>query len=65
MTVKKNAKGLWDVQFYYKDYTGLNKKKHKCNFRTKKEAEEWVSSFLARQNHKLDMKFKDFYKIYI
>ena len=65
MTVTKNKKGLWDVQFYYKDFTGINRKKHKCNFTTKKEAVEWVNSFLTQQNQKLDMKFKDFYKIYL
>lgn len=48
MTVTKNGKGLWDIQFYYKDYRGINVKKHKRNFRTKKEAVEWAEKFIVQ-----------------
>ena len=44
MTIKKNKNGLWDVQFYYKDYSGQNVKKHKRNFKTKKKLRNGQSS---------------------
>lgn len=64
MTVTKNAKGLWDVQFYYKDYTGKNVKKHKRNFKTKKEAVSWAESFIVQKSHNLDMTFRAFWELY-
>ena len=64
MTVKKNEKGLWDVQFYYKDNQGRNIKKHKRNFKTKKEAVEWAEKFIAQQSGNIDMDFESFWKIY-
>lgn len=64
MTVRKNEKGLWDVQFYYKDYRGKNTKKHKRNFKTKKEATEWAENFIRQQSHNLDMDFYSFWQLY-
>lgn len=64
MTVTKNNKGLWDIQFYYKDYRDENVKKHKRNFRTKKEAIEWAEKFIVQQSHNLDMDFESFWKLY-
>lgn len=64
MTVKKNEKGLWDVQFYYKDYRGINVKKHKRNFKTKREAEAWAQSFIVQQAHNLNMDFESFWEVY-
>ena len=60
MTIKKNKNGLWDVQFYYKDYSGQNVKKHKRNFKTKKEAKEWAEQFISQQSCNLDMDFQSF-----
>lgn len=64
MTVTKNEKGLWDIQFYYKDYRGKNVKKHKRNFKTKKEATEWANKFIDQQSHNLDMDFASFWQLY-
>ena len=64
MTVTKNGKGLWDIQFYYKDYRGINVKKHKRNFRTKKEAVEWAEKFIVQQSHNLNMDFDSFWRLY-
>lgn len=64
MNVKKNAKGLWDVQFYYKDWTGKSIKKHKRNFKTKKEATTWVNQFIMKQSCNLNMDFGSFWEIY-
>lgn len=64
MTVTKNAKGFWDIQFYYKNYQGKRMKKHKRNFRTKKEAVSWAEEFILQQSHNLDMDFESFWKLY-
>ena len=64
MTVTKNGKGLWDIQFYYKDYRGINVKKHKRNFKTKKEAVEWADKFMVQQSHNLNMDFDSFWRLY-
>ena len=61
---KEKNKDSWYVQFYYKDWTGKNKKKLKRGFQTKKEATEWERSFVMQQSCNLDMKFKDFWEVY-
>ena len=65
MRVFKNSdRGYWEVSFWYSEYTGKRKKKHKRGFKTKKEAIEWGNSFLAQNSSGLDMKFRDFVHIY-
>lgn len=64
MTVSKNSKGLWDVQFYCKNSLGENKKYHKRNFKTKKEAVEYVRQFQMKQTENLDMTFQTFWGLY-
>lgn len=65
MTVTKNEKrGYWEVLFYYKDYTGKRKQKHKRGFKTKKEAVEWAERFKVQQSHNLDMDFCSFWELY-
>ncbi len=52
MTVTKNEeRGYWEVLFYYKDYTGKRKQKHKRGFKTKKEAVTWAEQFIVQQSH--------------
>lgn len=65
MTVVKNEeRGYWEVFFYYQDYTGKRKQKHKRGFRTKKEATAWAEQFIAQQAHNLDMTFQSFWELY-
>lgn len=64
MTVTKNNKGLWDIQFYYKDFRGKSIKKHKRNFKTKREAVKWAEIFILQQSHNLDMTFQAFWELY-
>ena len=65
MTVTKNEeRGYWEVFFYYKDYTGKRKQKHKRGFRTKKEAVTWAEQFIVQQSHNLDMTFQAFWELY-
>ncbi|EJU21471.1 hypothetical protein HMPREF1143_0219 [Peptoanaerobacter stomatis] len=37
----------------------------KRGFATKKEAQNWESQFKLRESHELDMKFDEFYKLYL
>ena len=64
MSVRKNSKGLWDADLYYKDATGKLIKKRKINFKTKKEAQTWIENFKAQQAYSLNMSFGNFYEIY-
>ena len=45
---KEKGKNTWECQFYYEDWTGTRKKKHKRGFKTKKEALEWEKAFLNK-----------------
>lgn len=64
MNVSKNAKGLWDAQWYCKNSFGENKKYHKRNFKTKREAVEYVEKFTMKQKNNLDMDFASFWNLY-
>ena len=65
MKAEKDPKtGKWLIQYRYKDWTGKLRKSTKRGFDTKREAEEWLRSFLAQQKRRLDMKFSDFVRIY-
>ena len=43
VSAKKDANGTWRIQFRYKDWKGESHKTQKRGFRTKKEAEDWLS----------------------
>lgn len=65
MTVVKNVeKNYWEVQFYYKDWQGVQRKKHKRGFKTKREAVDWAEQFKLQQSKDLDMTFASFVDIY-
>ena len=57
--------GKWLIQYRYKDWTGRNVKSTKRGFKTKREAEEWLRTFMLKQNRSFDMKFADFVIIYM
>lgn len=61
---KDGTTGKWKIQYRYKDWQGNVKKSTKRGFNTKREAEEWLRSFLATQQSDFDMKFEDFLKLY-
>lgn len=65
MTVTKNEeRGYWEVFFYYNDFTGKRKQKHKRGFKTKRDAIAWAEQFITRQSHNLDMTFQSFWELY-
>lgn len=52
------------VQYRYKDWQGQVKKSTKRGFRTKRDAEIWLRTFLLRKSDDLDMRFSDFIELY-
>ena len=65
MSIKKDPKtGKWVLQYRYTDWQGNRKKTTKRGFDTKREAEEWLRTFLVKSQADLTMKFKDFMDIY-
>ena len=54
----------WYLLFYYKDWQGHRKKKHKRGFKLQREAKEWERDFLERQQGRPDMTFQTLYKLY-
>ena len=52
------------IQYRYTDWTGERKKSTKRGFATKREAEEWLCQFLAKQEASLDLSFTEFVEIY-
>ena len=64
VSAKKDANGTWRIQFRYKDWKGESHKTQKRGFRTKKEAEDWLSQFLLQQAGDISMTFGEFWEIY-
>ncbi len=62
---KDCVRGTWFASFYYKDWTGRNRKKMKRGFRTKKEALEWQERFRTMTAGTLEMTFRDFSEVYL
>ena len=56
--------GKWLIQYRYTDWQGNRKKSTKRGFNTKREAEEWLQTFLVTQQADFNMMFEDFLKIY-
>lgn len=56
--------GKWLVQFRYTDWTGQSKKTTKRSFGTKKQAEEWLRSFLTAKAADVDMAFGSLVELY-
>lgn len=56
--------GKWFVQYRYTDWQGQRKKSTKRGFKTRREAEEWLRSFLMTNQGDFNMLFSDFLKLY-
>ena len=57
--------GKWDCSFYYTDWTGKQKRKHKRGFKTKKDAQNYESEFKRIAQANMDMKLSSFIPIYL
>ena len=64
MYINKKLDGTWEIRFYYKNYKGERKQKHKSGFGTKKEAIAWAEQFSVQQANNIDMTFKAFWEMY-
>ena len=65
MKAQKDSKtGKWLIQYRYINWQGITKKSTKRGFETKREAEDWLRSFLMTQQVDFNMNFEDFLKIY-
>lgn len=65
MKAEKDPKsGKWLIQYRFTDWQGNRKKSTKRGFTTKREAEEWVRSFLMSQQADFNMNFEDFLELY-
>ena len=65
-SAKRDPKtGKWSIQYRYTDWQGIVHKSTKRGFKTKKEAEGWLNSFLSKQTVNLNMKMKDFIELYM
>lgn len=62
---KDEDNGTWYSQFYYTDWTGAKKKKHKRGFATKKEAQNFETEFKRVAQANMDMKMDSFIDIYL
>lgn len=62
---KDEESGKWDSSFYYTDWTGKQKRKHKRGFKTKKEALNYESEFKRAAQANMDMKLSSFIQIYL
>lgn len=65
MRAEKDPKtGKWLIQYRYTDWQGKRKKSTKRGFATKRDAEEWLRTFLQSQKADFNMNFEDFLKLY-
>lgn len=65
MKAEKDSKtGKWLIQYRFTDWQGKRRKSTKRGFATKREAEEWLRTFLVTQKADFDMKFEEFLKMY-
>ena len=64
MAITRESNGTWTVQCYYKDWTGLQKRKRKKGFRTKREAADWERSFLAK-GAPISLTLEEFTEVYL
>lgn len=63
-TFKAKDGKSWEASFYYIDYQGKRKQKHKRGFKGKKEAEKWKREFLVKMASDPTMTFKSMYDLY-
>ena len=64
MPAYKDLNKTWRSVFYYK-HNNVKKQMCKRGFATKREALKWEREFLNNSNASIDMKFENFYKIYM
>lgn len=61
---KDDKNGTWYVQFYYKDWQGVRRKKYKRGFARKKDAQDWEHEFKLKATESCDMTFSSLVELY-
>lgn len=62
---KDTARGTWYVSFHYTDYTGINRRKMKRGFKTKREAQEFERKFLEKGHKEPTITYEAFEEEYM
>ena len=61
---KDKKSGKWSVQFYFTDWTGKRRKKHKRGLASKKEALTFEAEYIRKANADMDMRLDSFVDVY-
>lgn len=61
---KDEDRNTWYCIFYYTDWTGERKRKHKRGFKKKSEAQQWEREFLSVSQRSSDMTFASLVELY-
>lgn len=61
---KDEERGTWYASFYYTNWMGEKKLKKKRGFKTKREAKDFETQFLAKNSSDPTMSFKSLYELY-
>ena len=61
---KDKTNNQWYLSFYYRDWTGKNKRKVKRGFATKKEAIQWERQFYLQHEGNPELTMNEFYLLY-
>lgn len=62
---KNPDRGTWYASFYYRDWTGANRRKKKEGFKTKREALDFEREFIKQQGGDSDMLFSAVVELYL
>ena len=62
---KDRKTNKWQCKFYYTDYSGKKRQKHKRGFTFKRDAEAWERDFLQRVQGSPDMSVKSLAALYL
>ena len=64
-SIQKEKNNTFSIQFRYKNYAGVNCRKHKFNFKSEEEAKEWMEEFIRKEQSDVSMTFQSFYQEYL
>ena len=65
MPIYKKKNGTFYVSFYYKDYSGKTLRKKKEGFKKRKDAQQYMETFLLKTEGKVDMSFGTLIELYL
>lgn len=63
-SIQKEKNNTFSIQFRYKNYAGVNCRKHKFNFKQKKKLRR-MEEFIRKEQSDVSMTFQSFYQEYL